>query len=168
MNGKGKASALVLPLFLALAATPVWADESGVEGATAGSDLISGTAWDPLASVSASVPNSSVGSDWFCAVTCSTEVGHLGGFADGRVGILKDGALVTGTDRTFEINDNPGIDDLAPIEVSTTGVTTISESLDPTTLACAAAKISDTAADPDFNINDSSISVACSDFTMND
>lgn len=78
-----------------------------MEGGTAGSDLISTTTFDSLASVSASVPNTSVGSEWFCAVTCSTEVGHLSGSTDGAVGILKDGALVAGTERTFEINDNP-------------------------------------------------------------
>lgn len=160
MNRKHNASAALLPLCLALTALPVGAaDESQVLGSSAGFDDISGGVYDTLASVSASVPAASVGSIWNCAVTCSAEVAHEGTTGSGTLAILDDGVVVVGTERTFEINDNPGINDLSPIEVSTTGKTTISSSSDPDTLACAA-KVATT---DSFDINDSSITVVCTD-----
>lgn len=158
MNRKHTASAFLF-LGLALSALPASAaDESQVLGASAGFDDITGTAYDSLAFVSASVPAASVGSIWNCAVTCSAEVAHESGVGTGTLGILDDGVVVAGTERTFEINDNPVINDLSPIVVSTTGRTTISSFSDPDTLACAAKE-----GTGNFDINNSSISVVCTD-----
>ena len=161
MNKTMKTLAAATLSAMALIALPVWAaDEALVVGANAGFDDINGAAYDSLASVAASVPATSVGVVWNCAVTCSAEVAHEVSLSKGTgtLGILDDGVVVAGSERTFEINDNAGIDDLSPIVVSTTARTTMSASSDPDTFACAAKE-----GTGNFDINDSSITVVCTD-----
>jgi hypothetical protein len=155
--------ASTLAITLALGSVPAWAQQQvGVEGATAGLDPIIGTALDSLAAASVTIPNTN--SLWNCVATCSAEVAHVAGVsAPGRLVITNNGVEVVGTDRKFELNNNAGIDDPSPKEVSTTGrIVNLPAGL--RTIACAAAKI--TAAGPNFNVNDSSITVVCSDFLL--
>jgi hypothetical protein len=159
MNKTMKTLAAATLSALALTAPPVWAaDEALVVGANAGFDDITGAAYDPLASVAVSVPAASVGTLWNCAVTCSAEVAHEAGTGTATLGILDDGVVVVGSERTFEINDNAGIDDLSPIVVSTTARTSLSTASDPDTFACAAKE-----GTGNIDINDSSITVVCTD-----
>jgi hypothetical protein len=159
MNKTMKTLAAATLSTMALIALPVWAaDEALVVGANAGFDDIAGGGYDPLASVAASVPAASVGVTWNCAVTCSAEVAHELGTGTGTLGILDDGVVVAGSERTFEVNDNAGIDDLSPIVVSTTARTTMSTASDPDTFACAAKE-----GTGNFDINDSLITVVCTD-----
>ena len=76
----------------------------------------------------------------------------------GALGILDDGVLVPGSERTFEMHDNIGVNDVARIVVSTTAKTTMSSSSDPDTFACAAKEVL-----PGIDIANSSISVVCTD-----
>lgn len=150
-------------LAVALGAIPGWAQQqSGVEGATAGLDLISGTALDTLASTTVTIP--ATGSVWHCVATCSVEARHISGVdVDGRLALVRDGVEVGGTDRRFELNDNPDVNDPEAVTVSTTGKV-INLPAGNHTFACAAAKVVST--DPDFNVNDSSLTVVCSDFHL--
>lgn len=162
MNGKRKASAVLLLLCLALSALPASAaDEALVNGANAFFDDISGNVYESLASMGASVPAASAGSSWNCAVTCSAEVvfdglPNLPGL--GALGILDDGVVVPGSERLFEMQDNPGVNDVGRIVVSTTAKTTMSNSSDPDTFACAARELL-----PGIDIANSSISFVCTD-----
>lgn len=152
-----------LAIMLALVSVPAWAQQQvGVEGASAGRDAITGTVLDTLAITTVTIPNT--GSTWHCVATCSAEVAHVTGVsARGRLVITNNGVAVAGTDRRFELNNNGGINDPSPKEVSTTG-RIVSLPAGNRTIACAAAKIA--AANPNFNVNDSSITVVCSDFLL--
>lgn len=154
-----------LTVVLALGALPGWAQQQVlVGGGEDGSALITGVSLTVLAKDNTVViPNTN--SAWQCVATCSAEVALSTNFAvqdDGRLTILFDGVPFSTQGRRFELNDNSGIDDPSPIEVSTTGR---SPSLNAGvhSIACAAGKI--TAADDDFTIVDSSLTYVCSDFS---
>jgi len=167
MNTRRNLAAITLPVCLALAPFQASAQqESGVDGASAGLDAITGTALDTLACASVVIP--ATGSVWHCVATCSAEVSHFPGTGtnvDGRLAITRNGVEVGGTDRKFELNDNPGIDDISPYEVSTTGLMANLRS-GTHRICCAAALVPPTAAGDRFDIIDSSITAACSDFIL--
>jgi hypothetical protein len=160
MNIRILFSIFVLTVALTLGAIPASAQQqSGVEGATAGLDLISGTALDELAFSIVTIPNT--GSTWHCVATCSAEVRIISGIdIDGRLALVHEASEVAGTDRKFELNDNPGVNDPEVKEVSTTGKVA-NLAAGSHRLSCRAAKVA--TADPNFNISDSSITVSCSD-----
>jgi hypothetical protein len=165
MNAKAPFRISALAVALALGAIPGWAQQqSGVEGATAGLDLISGTTLDTLAFATVTIP--ATGSVWHCVATCSIEAAHIGGTGtdvDGRLALVRNGVEVAGTDRKFELNDNADVNDPEVIEVSTTG-RMLNLFAGNHTIACAAAKVVST--DRNFNVNDSSLSIVCSDFQL--
>lgn len=163
MNFKSLFSTLGLAISLTSFAVPGWTQESGIEGGSAGSDTINGTGWDSLASATAAIPNS--GSVWHCAVTCSAEVAHVTGISTkGTLAVLRNGAPQSGSGRVFELNNNPSpIDDPSPKEVSTT-FSMFNLNAGNHTMACAAKK--NAAGNPNYRVNDSTISVVCSDFRL--
>lgn len=157
MNKTMKTLAAATLSAMALIALPVWAADEALVVGSSGGNVNPGGAYVVLTSVAASVPAASVGVSWNCAVTCSAEVAHDAGTGTGTLGIFDDGMVVVGSERTFEINDNAGIDDLSPLVVSTTARTTMSKA-SPDTFACVAKEGTGT-----FHINDSSITVVCTD-----
>jgi hypothetical protein len=147
-------------LAITLGAIPGWSQrlpQSGVDGATAGLDRIEGTVPDELAFAIVTIPDTD--SVWHCVATCSVEAGFISGSdAGGRLALARGGAEVPGTDRKFVVGANEGL-----VVVSTTGrVSNLSAG--PHRFACKAAKL--ISSDPDFNINDSSITIACSRFHL--
>jgi len=164
MDTRRNLAAIMLPVCLALAPFQASAVESGVDGASAGFDPggITSTALDTLACAGVRIP--ATGSVWHCVATCSAEVSHISGLdVDGRLAITRNGVEVVGTDRKFELNDNAGVNDPENKEVSTTGLMANLGS-GTHTICCAAAKV--VSGDPNFNVNDSSITAACSDFIL--
>src|SRR4029453_8362718 len=103
MNIRILFSIFVLTVALAFVAIPASAQiQSGVEGATAGLDLISGTALDELAFVTVTIPRT--GSVWHCVATCSAEVRIISGIdIDGRLALVHEASEVPGPDRKFEL-----------------------------------------------------------------
>lgn len=150
MNTKQLISTLGFAISLTTIAAPSGAQESGVEGRSAGSDLINTSTWDQLASETVTIPNT--GSVWHCAATCSAEVERTNGNSLGGFVILRNGAAQAST-RSFSLS----------VLVMEVGTTVSMENLGSGnhTMACAARKNS--ASQPNFRVNDSSISVVCSD-----
>jgi hypothetical protein len=164
MNAKGLKISAVLSLLLAFAPLPVFAQqESGVEGAfVTADDPITGIVYDTLACATVVIP---AGAIWHCAATCSVEANNPAGGVtdmDYLLAITRAGAVVGGSQRGFDFDDNAGVDDTNNLVVSTTG--TAKNISGTNTLCCAARKL--TAADPDMTIDNSSISLFCSDFLL--
>lgn len=154
MNGKHIAFC-TLASVLALSAFRASADGAATFGARVSvNDSVSGL--DPLACVPVSEPASTdaPGGVWQCAVNCSAQVAVSGDPGNAELLITDDGVPVGSSGRTFNINMTH-----SPMAISTTIMTTFSDTSDPDTLCCAAQEVGIT----DIHVNDSSISVVCTD-----
>jgi hypothetical protein len=131
-----------------------WADGAVIWGATAGAEVID-AGNDVITSVSVSIPptTDAPGTLWHCAVTCRAEVVDAGDPGFATLLVLDGGVVVGGSTQSFEM------DNLSPLPVSTTVVTTLSGASDPDTLACALTEVGAT----DISVNDSSMTVVCTD-----
>lgn len=131
-----------------------WADGAFARGASAGAEVID-AGIDSIASVSVSIPvgTTAPGMIWNCAVTCRAEVVDAGDPGFATLLVLDSGVVVGGSTQSFEM------DNLSPMPVSTTAFTTLSGASDPDTFACALTEVGAT----DISVNDSSITVVCTD-----
>lgn len=158
MNVKQISASVFFPLFLAVA--PLTTHAAGVDGASAGADTITGTAWDTLESVTVTA---SVGVNQFCMVVCSAEAWnpHIDNTGSGlvyRLAVTYNGAVLGGSERTFEFESVSGAADVSIIEVSTTAAFALPTNV-ARTISCSARKNDST--EPDMVIQDSSMAMVC-------
>lgn len=135
-----------------------------MDGVSAGSDPITGTAWDPLESVTVTP---GYGYNQYCIAVCSADAGNpavenTGSGMAYRLAVTSGGVVVGGSERLFEFEANPDIGDVSWIEVSTTAAFALPA--DARTIACSARK--DNVNEPDMVITDSSMSIMCEDFEL--
>jgi hypothetical protein len=160
MNVKQISASVFLPLFLAVA--PLTTDAVGVDGASAGANTIYGTAWDVLESVTVSP---GAGYNQYCMVVCSADAGNpyvLGSSSDYRIAVTSGGIVLGGSDRRFEFEANAAIGDINWINVSTTAAFSLSTAVE--TISCSVRKVD--LNDPNMTITDSSMSIVCADFEL--
>jgi hypothetical protein len=155
----------MLSVWLALIPVEVSAQGSGVEGAqTTVDDLIqTDAAWDPLLSVTVTIPNT--GSVWHCVATGSADAVNPGSGVDNQyrfVLSLDSTSIAVGSacERTIDFNQNAGVNDPNRLEVSST-CTFKSISAGNHSIRWMARKVA--ASDADLTVDDSSLSVVCSD-----
>ncbi len=160
MNMKQISASVFFPLYLAVA--PLTAHAAGVDGASAGANTIYGTAWETLESVTVTP---GAGYNQFCMAVCSADAGSpyvAGSSMDYRLAVTSGGVVVGGSDRRFEFEANAGVGDINWINVSTTAAFALPT--DPRTISCSARKYDGN--DPDMVITDSSMSIVCEDFEL--
>ena len=158
MNVKQISASVFFPLCLALA--PLTTHSAGVDGASAGVDFITSTAWNTLESVTVTA---SVGVNQYCMVVCSAEawspaVENTGSGLGYRLAVTHNGVVLGGSERTFEFEANPAIGDVSVIEVSTTAAFALPTNV-ARTISCSARK--DNVNEPTMEIRDSSMSMVC-------
>jgi hypothetical protein len=155
--------ASVLAVTFALSIAPVWAQQkAGVKGSCLGLDTITTTTFDPMASVSITVP--AIGADnlWHCAVTCSIQTDNPVASSKGELALTINGTLEATTERDFEHTANAD-NDLDFQEVSTTKYIPFTTG-NNFTLACAARKL--TVGSADFGVKRSCITAVCTDESL--
>lgn len=151
---KSKFSTILVSLSLLSFSVATQALESGIEGDVNSADFITTSAWDALATSVVTIPNT--GTPWHCAVTCSAEAERTNGNTLGTFAIRRNGVAQTGSTRSFSLN-------VRVTEVTST-LTLFNLAAGRHTLQCAARKNSSN--QKNYRINDSSISISCSDFRL--
>ena len=160
MNVKQISASVFFPLCLAV--SPLTAHSAGVDGASAGANTIFGTAWDVLESVTVTP---GAGFNQYCMVVCSADAGSpsvVGSSMDYRIAVTSGGIVLGGSDRRFEFEANAAVADINWINVSTTAAFALSTAVE--TISCSVRK--DTVNDPNMTITDSSMSIVCQDFEL--
>lgn len=160
MNVKQISASVFFPLYLAVA--PLTAHTAGVDGASAGANTITGTAWDVLESVTVTP---GAGFNQYCMVVCSADARSpsvVGSSMDYRIAVTVGGVAVGGSDRRFEFEANAAVADINWINVSTTAAFALPTAV--TTISCSARK--QDVNDPNMTITDSSMSIVCEDFEL--
>lgn len=160
MNVKHISLSVFIPLYLAVA--PFATHAAGVDGASAGADTITSTAWDPLESVTVTT---GAGVNNFCMVVCSAEAGNpavnnTGSGLTYRLAVTNNGVVVGGSERTFEFEAQSAVADVSWIEVSTTAAFNLPSNA-ARTMSCSARK--DNSNEPNMTIQNSSMSIVCED-----
>ena len=110
MKNMKQISASVLPP-LCFPVAPLTTHAAGVDGASAGADAITGTAWDTLESVDGTA---GAGVSRLYMVVCNAEAGNpavedTGSGLAYRLAVTNNGVVLGGSDRLFEFEAQSGI-----------------------------------------------------------
>lgn len=163
MTAKQITASLFIPLYFAV--SPPAAAAGAVDGSSAGSHIVTGTTWETLESVT--LPATPAAR--YCMAVCSAEATNPlfpNNTMDYRLAVTSNNVVVGGSDRRFQFVYPFVVPPVIPAlftEVSTTAAFKVPANTSAT-ISCSARKHE--AADPPLPIQDSSMSIVCEDFEL--